>query len=282
MAQASPVPAASESVSENSSPVHRLLITFLFLPALPQLHAQQPFATDNSDVAEYRRWHLESNNEYDILQHSSYPNLQQDTQTIKFSYGLFRNCEVGMDFPLIVIFNAASSNLGNPFGLGDTDFSIKYNFRREHPSSSWPAIAASLNLEPPTGSSKAQLGSGLMDYYLNGIFQKTVSPSNVLRLNAGATFAGNTLTGAVGIKTRGTILTGGLSWVHQFTPRLDLGVEVYGGYTANVTLGRGELQQQIGGNYAVRKGLTIDFGVIAGQAVGSPHYGFQLGFSRDF
>jgi len=42
------------------------------------------------------------------------------------------------------------------------------------------------------------------------------------------------------------------------------------------------LQQQVGGNYLIRRNLSIDFGVITGQAVGSPHYGFQLGFSKDF
>ena len=263
--------------------VRRTLFSFaLSLIALPHLHAQQPFYTDNSDVAAYHRWHFETNNEFDILPHSSYPNTHQDTQTIKFSFGLFHNCEVGMDFPLIVIFNAPESSLGNPFGLGDTDFSIKYNFRKETIGSRWPGITASLNIEPPTGSDKAQLGSGLIDYYLNSIFQKTLSPKNTLRFNAGATFAGNTLTGAVGIKTRGTIFTGGASLMRQFTRRLDLGIEIFGGYTANLTLGRGALQQQIGGNYEIRQGLTLDFGAIAGQAVGSPRYGFQMGFSKDF
>jgi hypothetical protein len=112
---------------------------------------------------------------------------------------------------------------------------------------------------------------------LNSIFQKTLSPKDTLRVNAGATFAGNTLTGAV----RGTIFTGGSSLTHQFTKKFDLGIEVYGGYTANLTLGRGELQEQVGGNYEISKGLTIDFGATAGQAVGSPHYGFQIGFSKE-
>ena len=260
-----------------------LVFTFVAsLAALPQLHAQQPFFTDDANTVAYRRWHLETNNEYDVLPRSSYPNLRQDTQTIKFSYGLFHNCEVGMDFPLLVIFNARGSGLDDPFGLGDTDFSIKYNFHKEETGSRLPGITASLNIEPATGSEKAQLGSGLIDYYLNSIFQKTLSPKNTLRVNAGATFAGNTLTGAVGIKTRGTIFTGGASFTRQFTQKLDLGLEVYGGYTASLKLGRGELEQQIGGNYEIRRGLTLDFGAIAGQAVGSPRYGFQLGFSKDF
>jgi hypothetical protein len=86
----------------------------------------------------------------------------------------------------------------------------------------------------------------------------------------------------VGIRTRGTIFTGGMSVVRQFTEKLDLGVEAYGGYTTNFNLGRGELQEQIGGNYEIAKKLTIDFGVVSGQAVGSPHFGFILGFAKDF
>jgi len=259
-----------------------LALVLLTSLAVLRMHAQQPFFTDNADVAEYHKFHIESNNEYDILPFTSRPSLGQDTQTIKFSFGPFRNCEIGMDFPLITIFNQKESQLGNPFGLGDTDYSIKYNFYKEKEGSWWPAISASLNIEPPTGDPKKQLGSGLIDYYLNGILQKTLTPKNVLRLNGGVTFAGNTSTGVVGIRTRGTIFTGGISLVRQFTQKFDLGAEIYGGYTTSFDLARGELQEQIGGNYEIRKKLTIDFGFVGGQAVGSPHYGFILGFSKDF
>ena len=244
--------------------------------------AQQPFYTDDAHVADLHHWHIESNNEYDFLPDSSFPNLRQDTQTVKFSVGAFKNCEVGMDFPMIVIFNHPIAGLGNPIGFGDADFSIKYRFHEEKEGSNRPAFTVSLNLEPPTGNAKKQLGSGLMDYYLNSIMEKTLTKKTTLRLNAGATFAGNTLTGAVGIKTRGTIFTGGASVVRQFTPKLDLGVEVTGGFTSNLQLGRGQLSEQVGGNYEIKKNLTIDFGAIAGQAVGSPKWGYQLGFSKDF
>jgi hypothetical protein len=153
------------------------LITLAGVAFVLPASAQQPFFTDDADVALYHRWHLESNNEYDVVPRSSFPALRQDTQTIKFSYGLFNNCEVGMDFPLIAILNARNSGLGTPFGIGDTDYSIKYNFRKETSGSKWPAITASLNIEPPTGNARLRLGSGLIDYYLNSIFQKTLHPS---------------------------------------------------------------------------------------------------------
>src|SRR4051812_6085352 len=158
--------------------------------------AQQPFYTDDAHVADLHHWHIESNNEYDFLPKDSFPNLRQDTQTIKFSVGAFKNCEIGMDFPLISIFNQPGFGLGTPVGLGDMDFSIKYRFHEEKEGARMPAFTLSLNLEPPTGNTKKQLGSGLMDYYLNSILEKTLTKKTTLRLNAGATFAGNTLTGA--------------------------------------------------------------------------------------
>jgi hypothetical protein len=51
----------------------------------------------------------------------------------------------------------------SPFGLGDTDYSVKYNFHHEKQGSDWPAITASLNIEPPTGNTQLKLGSGLID-----------------------------------------------------------------------------------------------------------------------
>src|SRR5215475_12533774 len=252
-----------------------LLSIFLALGALVEsAHAQQPFFNDDADVAEYHRWHFESNDELDVLPRSSLPSIRQNTVTVKFSFGILRNCEIGMDFPLIAIINHSDTKPRSAVGIGDTDYSIKYNFHKEHADSKWPALTASLKLEPPTGNTRLRLGSGLMDYYLNGIVQKTLAEKNVLRINGGATFAGNTLTGVIGIKTRGTIWTGGASFVRQFTKKLDLGTEVYGGYTANLTLGRGELQEQIGGNYEFHHRTTFDFGIIAGQATGSPRYGF--------
>ena len=257
------------------------LSSAVFLCASPG-PAQQPFVTDDADVATYHRWHLESNNEFDVLAHEVYPGLRQDTQTIKFSYGAFHNIELGMDFPFLAIFNTKASGLSDPIGFGDADFSVKWNFHKEGQGVVHPALAASLNIEAPTGDPHNGLGSGVPDYYLNGIAQKTLTDKTALHVNAGAYFAGNTLTGLVGIRQRGTLFTSGASLVHQFTPRLDLGVELNGAMNTRFRLPRGQLQGTFGGNYAVQKNLTFDFGLIGGRFAGSPRAGLQLGVSKDF
>ncbi|MEP6706643.1 MAG: hypothetical protein ABJC05_03945, partial [Pyrinomonadaceae bacterium] len=91
-----------------------------------------------------------------------------------------------------------------------------------------------------------------------------------------------TTTGVVGIKTRGTVLTGGASLVKQFTPKLDLGAEMTGALTRNLDLSKGQLQVLFGGNYALTKKATFDFGIVGGRFAASPRAGVQLGISLDF
>ena len=143
-------------------------------------------------------------------------------------------------------------------------------------------MAVSFNLELPTGDKDRQLGSALVDYQLNGIVQKSLTKRTTLRVNGGVFFSGNTLSGAIGIKTRGTVFTGGVSLVRQFTERLGLGAEVSGAVAKEFELGKGQLQLQIGANYELKKGFTFDFGIISGRYSASPRLGLQLGVSIDF
>ena len=249
-----------------------------------QVAAQAPFYTDDIGVAEKDHWHFEFNNEYDWLQKSAVPNLRQNTANFKVSYGLINNLEVGFDNQLITIFNSPTSFLPETaFGYGDLDLSVKWNFRKEEKKNGWPALAASLNIELPTGDAKKQLGSGITDYYLNGIAQKSLNEKIKLRVNAGMYFAGNTLTGAVGIRnTKGVVFTGGTSLVRDFTSRLDLGLEIYGAVSHNFDLGRGQLQTELGGNYKLRGNVSLDFGLVGGFYQASPRIGPIIGFSVDF
>jgi hypothetical protein len=243
------------------------------------LAAQLPFYTDDSAVTERGKWHFEFFNEYDVLQ-LQYPNTRQNTANYKLNYGLPFNLEVDLDFPYLAIFRA----VGTPdaVGGGDTNLGVKWEFHRESRNSRVPALAASLYIELPTGDSKQQLGSGLIDYWLNLIAQKTIAGTTRVNGNLGYLFAGNTSTGVVGLRsTRGHVLTGGLSILHDFTTRLTLGGEIYGGYAENGNLGRTQLQLLLGGQYAVRHGMTIDWGVLGGRYVASPRIGVQIGFSLD-
>lgn len=255
--------------------------TLLFFIALTA-QAQQPFYTDDADVTPRGRFHFEFSNEFDLLQRSSFPNLKQNTADFELDYGLFEGVEIGIESPLLALFNAAGTTPNRVSGIGDTNVSLKYNFHKERENSRLPAMAIGFNLELPTGDTKRQLGSGLADFFMNGILQKSLSKETKLRLNGGILFSGNTTTGVIGIKSRGVVFTGGASLVKQFTPKIDLGVELTGALSKNLRLGKGQLQTLVGGNYQFRKNFSFDFGIVVGKFDASPRAGVQLGISIDW
>lgn len=245
-------------------------------------NAQQPFVTDDSDVTAKGHFHLEFSNEFDLLQRASFPNLKQNTADFELDYGLFEGVEIGIAAPFLTIFNAAGTVPKTVSGIGDTNVSFKYNFLKEREKSGLPALTIGLNFEVPSGDAERQLGSGLADFYINGILQKSLTSKTKLRLNGGILFSGNQTTGLIGIKSRGTVFTAGGSLVRQFAPKLQLGLEVTGAMTKDLQLGKGHLQTLFGGNYQVKSNWSFDFAILAGKYAASPRAGIQLGISVDF
>jgi hypothetical protein len=248
----------------------------LLLFGAPLLRAQQPFVTDDAEVTDAGHWHFQYSNEYDVLQKSAYPNLRQDWQNFVFQYGLAPHLEVNVDFPLILIENA--DGMKNAFGFGDIDFAAKWKVVEEAPGSKRPAFTINGAVELPTGNEYKQLGSGLIDYGVNLILQKTLAPATLLHVNAGIQFAGNTQTGVVGIHTPGKILSSGMSVTRDVSPILHLGVDLNGAEVRDGGPKERQLQLTVGGNYSFTADDTFDFAVFAGWQ-GAPRVGFLVGLS---
>jgi len=260
--------------------MHRRARSILLLLCIPEpVLAQLPFYTDDPGVTDRGKWHFEFFNEYDVLQ-LQYPSLRQNTADFKLSYGLPFNLQADVEAPYLGIYRAIGTP--NSFGNGDTNLEVKWEFHKESPSSRLPALAVSVIFGLPTGDPIQQLGSGLTDYWFNFIVQKSLSRKTRMNLNPGYLFSGNTAVGDLGItKVRGPVFVGGVSLLHDFTARLTLGAEVYGGYSNDEDLGRSQLQFMLGGQYQLRKGLSLAFVVLGGRYVASPHTGGQIGFAVD-
>lgn len=264
--------------------MHRLAFLLLLLTgwlnAKPAC-AQLPFYTDDPAVTERGKVHFEFFNEYDALQSSQFPDMRQNTANFKLNYGLPHNLELDVDTPYLSVLRA--TGVPSSRGIGDTNLGVKWEFRKGSQGSRLPVLAASLYIEFPTGDTHKQLSSGLTDYWLNFIAQEPFSDKTRINGNFGYLFAGNTSTGVLGIETtRGHVYTGGVSILHDFSSRLTLGIEVYGGLSSNDALGRSQLQFLVGGTYGLRKGLAFSFGVLGGKYVASPRIGAQIGISMDF
>lgn len=243
------------------------------------LHAQQPFYTDDSDVAERHRFHMAISNQQSWLQRSALPATRQNATVFQLNYGLTSNFEIGLDGPLIFL---TQQNTPLTVGQGDFNISFKLRFRGETSTSRMPALTLSCAIETPTGSVSKQLGSGIADYGCNGVMQKHLGLWT-LRVNNGGVFSGNTLTGVIGLRAKGFVYIGGGSITHDVHPRLMLGVEASGSVAAQgPALGKNTLQSQFGGSFTISEGFTADFGILTGWFTGAPRRALQLGISKDF
>src|SRR5258705_240589 len=122
--------------------------------------AQQPFVTDDTDTTPKGHFHFGFVDEFDLLQRISFPSTKQNAASFELEYGLLDGVEVGVSAPLLTIFNARGTDPLRPTGLGDTNFSVKYNFLKEHEHSRLPAMTIVANLEFPTGNKNNGIGSG--------------------------------------------------------------------------------------------------------------------------
>jgi hypothetical protein len=258
----------------------KILALLLFFMAAP-LHAQMPFYTDDTSLTEQKKVHVEIFDEFDGLQSSQFPDVRQNTLNAKINFSPLKRLEVDLDVPYLSIQRAPGVQASH--GVGDTNLGAKWAIREATPDSNSPTVAASFYVEFPTGDANQELGSGLTDYWLNVIVQKPFSDATRFNANLGLLFAGNTSTGAVGIQTRrGQVYTAGLSLLHDFNSKLTLGVELYGGVSDGAGQDKTQLQAMLGGQYAIRDGLTLCIGILGGKFGATPRIGGQIGLSMDF
>ena len=257
----------------------RTLLVLAGLAACARLaSAQTPFLTDDAEVAEKGHWNFEYFNEYAVLPKSAFPDHWQETNNFVIQYGLLRNLEVNVDFPIILINRDTGTALPDAFGFGDFDFAAKYKFFDEDPEGWRPGFAASAAVEVPSGNAATQLGSGYTDFVMNTIGQKRLSEAVLLHLNVGYQSNGNTLTGAIGIRTPGKIVSEGASIHVDVSPTLLLGADVNGAQIRTAHAHDRQLQFTLGGIYALGPKTNLDFAVLAGW-YDSPRGGVLVGLT---
>ena len=182
---------------------------------------------------------------------------------------------------MLLIVTDRSSALPGATGIGDVSISAKKRFGPAD-STARRRFALSALVSLPTGERERGLGSGRWDVGLGGILELALGERTTARVNLGLLLAGNTQSGAEGIRNPGgVVLAGAGSLTRQLSPRLLLGIETSGAYAPRATFGGSQLRLQVGGNLELREGLTLDFAALVGHFAASPRAGLQLGISLD-
>jgi len=121
------------------------------------------------------------------------PNIRQNTANMKLNFGVTDSIELDLDNRVLGDFPARTfSEPRNLNGIADTNLGVKWNFHKENQDSRSAGAQRDDVLRIPTGDTSRQLGSGLIDYWLNGIVQKSISERTKITANLGILFAGNT------------------------------------------------------------------------------------------
>ena len=182
--------------------------------------AQQPFFTDDADVTAKGRFHFELSNQFSLLQDTAFPNKQQNALVYQLNYGLRDGLEISIDSPYLVIINALKRSARVFRWCRRHECCCQMEFPpRSGTLLRWPALTMAYAVEVPTGDSSTQLGSGVFDYRLIAIAQKTLSHEMKLRINQGVLFSGNTLTAWSVCGRQGVVYLAGVSLVRRFAPR---------------------------------------------------------------
>jgi hypothetical protein len=247
-----------------------IVCALVFACATPAF-AQQPYSTEEADVARPRSVKLSVGAEFDALQPEDTDHSRQTTIMMRAAYGATDNLELDASAPIIYLQNAAEPNAA---GYGDTTAGLKYRVRED---SRGPAVALAFSVQAPTGDADRDIGSGVTMTWLNAIVEHKLSSQTAVAGNLGFMPTGNPSIGALGINAhRGKILTFGASLTRDVTGKLKMGAAVDGATTTT-----GDVQHQLhvtgGGNYQLRRGATLDAGVIVGHYTRTPRFGVIVG-----
>jgi len=244
----------------------------LCLSAVP-VFAQQPYSTEDADVARPRSVKLSVGAEFDALRPEDTDHDRQTTVLTRVNYGALDKLEIEFSAPVIYLRNSAEPNAG---GYGDTQAGIKYQIRED---AHGPAVALAFSVQAPTGDADRDIGSGVTMTWINAIVGHTIAARTKMAINAGFMPSGNPSIGALGINAhRGKIVTFGGAVSREVSEKLKLGGEINGATTTT-----GDVQHQLhvvgGGNYQLRRGATIDAGVVVGHFTRTPRVGVIVGIT---
>lgn len=241
--------------------------------------AQQPFVVDDAGVAGRGVWHVEVSSQIDTLRSTARPARWQHVLEWEVDVGLGRRLEAAAILPVVSVVSNGVSGRVAATGVGDATVGVKWRLTDDPAAAHSTAFSGAI--EFPSGSQRRGLGSGLVDYGLNVVSEHVLHPRATVRVNAGAILAGNTQTGALGIRERGAVVTSGVSLVGAVNRMLQAGAELTLAWSQKTSLAGSAAGWQVGAKVAVRDGATIDGSVLGGWFDASPRWGVQLGMSVD-
>ena len=262
------------------------------LPTLPAAAQQRPLVTEDPEVVGAGRILVEGGIDYGLDMLFPASGLTGDllrVPLIGVSVGLSSIAELQIDgglFNRLSVTDRREAPLSGMLDFtGDTtsdveDIVVATKIRVLDEGARRPAIGVRLATKLPTASNEAGIGLDTTDFYLTGLFAKTIQSIRVV---------GNLGVGSLGDPTRGDaqndVLAYGLSLARALTDQTEVVGEVNGrADVANGTAAPGTESHsalRLGARYTSGM-LRIDGGIIVGFTTRDPAFGFIAGATYVF
>ena len=128
--------------------------------------AGPPFLTDDPEPVDYQHWET-----YLFTLGDYSGGYTVEGPALELNYGVLPDTQLHLVVPLTTVSGGSTPTV---FGLGDTEFGIKYRFL--HETNGWPQIGIFPMAELPTGDSDRGLGNGRTWFRLPLWLQKSWGP----------------------------------------------------------------------------------------------------------
>ena len=243
-----------------------LFLVIIVLVIIPStIYAARPLSTDDAGVVEESHMEIESGFEY-VKQTDEENNLN-----FVLKYGIIKNLDLGLEIPYKFI----DFNEGDDVdGIGDIIFSTKCHFLDE--GKNLPALALSYSIKSKTGDKDKGLGSGEIDYSLNGIITKEIGDFTT-HINFGYTFVGEPKE-----EDLDDIFSYSLAVEYPINENLNMLGEILGETTFDGDFDDNPFSGLIGFNYAFNETVFFDFGMGFQISQVSPDYQITTGLTLAF
>lgn len=203
--------------------------------------AGPPFITDDPEPVEYQAWEIN----YGATYLRSAEGTSGAVPGIDINYGAFPGVQFHVQPQM-----AYSRGDGPPaYGVGDTEFGIKYRLSAATDDKSAWMLAIYPMLELPTGNARRNLGAGAHSFYLPLWAQTTRGPWTVFGGGGYWRYSAQDARNA---------WAGGLTLLYQVSDRLQFGGEIFG-TTPNGADVRASTGANFGGVYRVAHDVSLLF-----------------------
>jgi hypothetical protein len=227
--------------------------------------AARPLCTDDAGVVE--KGHMEVEFGYEYVKQTD----KENNLSLVLKYGVMERLDFGVEVPYKFI---GFSERDNVDGVGDILFTTKYNFIDE--TERLPAFSISYAVKTKTGDKDKSLGSGEIDYTLNGIFTKEIG-SFITHANLSYTFVGEPEG-----ESADDVFSYCLALEYPINEDLNIVTEVVGETTFDGDFDDNPFIGLLGFNYAFNEKVCFDFGIGVQISKASPDYHIATGLTFAF